>query len=245
MRSNSNSVQLGWPFGLIGIAIGAQLPAGVASAVIMALVLGLFGTLVSSALERVRDWQVALMSPLVGAATGITLGLSFDGLDGGVIGLVAGLGFGLLALPPLVVITDGARRAHRLPRRSLLGRAQRRRIWLLTLTTCALATLVVPALANPFSHPSEAPLAQLCALGTMLMAMADAAIWLALAQPDPPTRPSTVDGQQSGNPYRESAAPAHRVPPFDMRGLAVLAAESLLYDALLVAIVAAALLVSR
>lgn len=246
MRSKSNVVQLGWPFGLIGAAVGAQLPAGAWSAVIMALVLGLFGVLVTSAIGRVRDWQVAIMSPVIGAATGITLGLTFDGFDGGAIGLVAGLGFGLLALPPLVVITDGARRASRLPRWSLLGRAQRRRVWLLALTTSALASLLVPALANPFSRPSEAPLAQLCALGTMLIAMADAAIWLAVAQPDEPRRAQPpADTSQIGNPYRESAKPLKRLPPYDMRGLAVLAAESLLYDALLVAVVAAALLVSR
>jgi hypothetical protein len=46
----------------------------------------------------------------------------------------------------------------------------------------------------------------------------------------------------SANPYRESGAPRPRP---DTRTLAVLAAESLLYDALLVAVVASALLVSR
>jgi hypothetical protein len=235
----SNSVQLAWPFALIGAAVGAQLPGAATSGLIMALVLGLFGLLVSSALDRVRDWQIALMSPAVGAATGATLGWSMDGLDGSAIGFVAGLGFGLLALPPLVLITDGGRRAMRLPARSLLGRAQRRRIWLLALSTSALAALVVPALANPWSHPSEAPLAQLCALGTMLMAMADAAIWIAMAQPDVPLPPPA----RSANPYRETAPEPQRRP--EMRMLAVLAAESLLYDALLVAVVAAALLVSR
>jgi hypothetical protein len=241
----SNSVQLAWPFALIGGAVGAQLPAGRVTGVILALVLGLVGALVSSAIERVRDWQVALVSPLVGAVAGITIGADLDGLGGAAIGLIAGLGFGLLALPALVVITDGARRAHRLPRESLLGRSQRRRIWLLALTTASLATLVVPALANPFSHPSQAPLAQLCALATMLTAMADAAIWLAIAQPTTDGPRSTIDRRERGNPYRESAAPAPKLPPYDMRGLAVLAAESLLYDALLVAVVAAALLVSR
>jgi hypothetical protein len=236
-----NKVQLAWPFALIGAAVGAQLPAATASGLIMALVLGLFGLLVSNALDRVRDWQVALMSPAVGAATGAALGWSLDGLDASAIGFVAGLGFGLLALPPLVLITDGARRAMRLPARSLLGRAQRRRVWLLALSTSALAALVVPALANPWSHPSEAPLAQLCALGTMLMAMADAAIWIAMSSCRQPT---ANNSQQSANPYREPALPT--APPMaDMRIVAVLAAESLLYDALLVAIVAAALLVSR
>lgn len=242
MIVRANSMQLAWPFALIGAAVGAQLPAALASGIIMALVLGLFGALVSGALDRVRDWQVAVMSPLVGAATGATLGWSLDGLDGGAIGLVAGLGFGLLALPPLVLITDGARRAARLPRRSLLGRAQRRRVWLLTLSTSSLAALVVPALANPWSHPSEAPLAQLCALGTMMVAMADASIWVALAQPLPP--PPTA--KPSANPYRDPAPPSPApTPEPELRLLGVLAAESLLYDALLVAVVAAALLVSR
>jgi hypothetical protein len=234
-----NSMQLAWPFALIGAAVGAQLPAALASSVIMALVLGLFGALVTSSLDRVRDWQVAVMSPAVGAATGATLGFSIDGIAGTAIGLIGGLGFGLLALPPLVLITSGARRAARLPARSLLERAQRRRVWLLALSTSALASLVVPALANPWSRPAEAPLSQLCALGTMLMAMADASIWIAMGQLKPPVATPT----QSAGPYRESAAPLP--PPPDLRMLGVLAAESLLYDALLVAIVAAALLVSR
>jgi hypothetical protein len=237
----SNQVQLAWPFALIGAAVGAQLPAALASALIMAMVLALFGALISAALERVRDWQVALMSPVVGATTGATLGFSLDGLDGGAIGFIAGLGFGLLALPPLVLITDGARRAMRLPHRSLLGRAQRRRVWLLALSTSALAALVVPALANPWSHPSEAPLAQLCAVGTMVLAVADAAIWIAMAN----CRQPTTDSQPSNaNPYRQNSAPPISQAP-DLRILAVLAAESLLYDALIVAVVAAALLVSR
>src|SRR5438270_9364018 len=160
MVMRSNQVQLAWPFALIGVAVGAQLPAALASAVVMALVLGSFGALISSALDRVRDWQVAVMSPVVGAATGAALGWGLDGIDGAAIGLIAGLGFGLLALPPLVMITDGARRAMRAPERSLLGQAQRRRVWLLALSTSALAALVVPALANPWSRPSEAPLAQ-------------------------------------------------------------------------------------
>jgi hypothetical protein len=236
----ANSMQLAWPFALIGAAVGAQLPSPFASGVIMALVLALFGALVSSALERVRDWQVALMSPFVGAATGATIGWSLDTFTGASVGVVAGIGFGLLALPPLVLITDGARRALKLPRCSLLGRAQRRRVWLLALTTSSLAALVVPALANPWSHPSEAPLAQLCALGTMMLALADAMIWVAVAQA---SQPSTVHSRQTANPYRDSAAPKSTRP--ELRRLSVLAAESLLYDALLVAVVAAALLVSR
>ena len=235
----SNQVQLAWPFALIGVAVGAQLPAALASAVVMALVLGVFGALIASAIDRVRDWQVAVMSPVVGAATGATLGWGLDGIDGAAIGLIAGLGFGLLALPPLVMITDGARRVTRAPERSLLGQAQRRRVWLLALSTSALAALVVPALANPWSRPSEAPLAQLCALATMMMAVADAAIWITLAQEG---RQSTVDSPQLGNPYRESPVPPPRV---DDRILGVRAAEALLYDALIVAVVAAALLVSR
>jgi hypothetical protein len=236
----TNQVQLAWPFALIGATVGAQLPAALASAVVMALVLGVFGALISGALERVRDWQVAMMSPVVGAATGATLGWGLDGLDGAAIGFIAGLGFGLLALPPLVMITDGARRAVRLPERSLLGQAQRRRVWLLALSTSALASLVVPAMANPWSRPSEAPLAQLCALGTMMMAMADATIWITLSQNG--QRQPPADSPPSANPYRESPVSAPRA---DDRMLAVRAAESLLYDALIVAVVAAALMVSR
>jgi hypothetical protein len=235
-----NSIQLAWPFALMGAAVGAQLPAPFASAVMMALVLALFGALVSSALPRVRDWQVALMSPFVGAATGATIGWSLDTFTGASIGVVAGIGFGLLALPPLVLITDGARRAIRLPRRSLLGRAQRRRVWLLALSTSSLAALVVPALVNPWSRPSEAPLAQLCAVATMMVALVDAMIWVNIAQI---SQQSTANSRQSANPYRQSAAP--KPPAHDLRILSVLAAESLLYDALLVAVVAAALLVSR
>ncbi|MDB4967549.1 MAG: hypothetical protein JWN44_3238 [Myxococcales bacterium] len=233
-----NQVQLAWPFALIGGAVGAQLPSAPASAILMALVLGVFGALISSALDRVRDWQVALMSPFVGAATGATIGWGLDGFDGGAIGLIAGLGFGLLALPPLILITDGARRAARLPERSLLGQAQRRRVWLLALSTSALASLAVPALANPWSRPSEAPMAQLCALATMLMAIADASIWVTMTQQTPPPPTDTP----SANPYRESAMKPPRV---DDRMIGIRAAESLLYDALIVAVVAAALLVSR
>jgi hypothetical protein len=233
-------VQLAWPFALLGAAVGAQLPSGPSSAVLMAAVLGLFGALVSSALERVRDWQVAVMSPFVGALTGVTLGFSSDGFDGAVIGFVAGVGFGLLALPALVLITRRAQRAQRLAPTSLLGRAYRRRVWLVALTASTLAALVVPAMANPWSQPAEAPLAQLCSLATMLMAMADATIWLALAQPETPARPSSPTA--AANPYREPSPPSTKP---DLRGLSAMAAASLLYDALLVALVAGALLVSR
>lgn len=232
-------MQLAWPFALVGAAAGAQLPSPVGSSVTMALVLALFGALVSSALPRVRDWQVAFMSPFVGAATGATVGWSLDAFAGAGIGVVAGIGFGLLALPPLVLITDCARRATRLPRCSLIGRAQRRRVWLLALATSSLAALIVPALASPWSHPSEAPLAQLSAVGTMLLALVDAMVWVHVAQLEPPP-PRVV---HVANPYRESAAPKPDGP--DWRILGVLAGESLLYDALLVAVVAAALLVSR
>jgi hypothetical protein len=235
----TNPVQLAWPFALIGVAVGAQLPTAFASAVILALVLALFGALVTSAIERVHDWQVAIMSPAVGAITGAMLGWNLDGLDSAAVGCIAGLGFGLLALPALVLLTDGARRASRLPGRSLVGRAQRRRVWLLAFSTTALATLAVPALANPWSRPSEAPLAQLMALGTMLMALGDAALWIVTAQS---SRRSTADSRQSANPYRESAVPEQVL---GANVLPVLAAESLLYDALVVAVVAAALLVSR
>jgi hypothetical protein len=231
-------MQLAWPFALIGVTVGAQLPAPFASAVIMALVLGLFGALVSSSLGRVADWQVALMSPLVGIATGATIGWSLDSFDGAAVGSIAGLGFGMFALPALLLITDGARRAQRLPARSLLGRAQRRRVWLLSLATSTLAALIVPALTDPWSRPSEAPLAQLCATGLMILAVLDSCAWIAMTQ----CRRATVDGPQSANPYRENPLP---IPEPDTRMVAVLAAESLLYDALLVAVVASALLVSR
>jgi len=232
-------MQLGWPFALIGAAVGAQLPSPFASAVIMALVFGLFGALVTSALPRVCDWQVALMSPIVGATTGAIVGWSLDNFDGAAVGVIGGLGFGLFALPPLLLITDGARRALELPSRSPLGRAQRRRAWLLALSTSSLAALVVPALTNPWSHPAEAPFAQLSATALMILAMVDAITWIALAH----GRPSTVARPKSANPYRENASPPPQTS--DSRMLAVLAAESLLYDALLVAVVASALLVSR
>jgi hypothetical protein len=236
----SNTVQLAWPFALIGAAIGAQLPSGPSGALLMAAVLGLFGGLVSTALGRVRDWQVGVMAPAIGALTGMAVGFGAEGLEGGAIGLIGGLGFGLLTLPALVLITRRARRAARLPRQSLLGRAYRRRVWLMALTASTLASLVVPALANPWARPAEAPMAQLCALAMMLMAMADATIWLAVAQPDPPPMSSLPP---TANPYRDAAPPRPAQP--DQRVLSALAAASLLYDALLVALVAAALLVSR
>ena len=233
-------MQLAWPFALIGAAVGAQLPAPFASALIMALVLGLFGGLVTGALPRVCDWQVALMSPIVGAATGATIGWSLDSFDGDEVGFVGGIGFGLFALPPLLLITDGARRALRLPPGSPLDRAQRRRIWMLALSTSALASLIVPALTNPWSHPAEAPFAQLSATALMILAVFDATSWIALTQHR--SRPSTGEHPPSANPYRQMTVKA---PVSDTRMLAVLAAESVLYDALVVAVVASALLVSR
>ncbi len=232
-------MQLAWPFALIGAAVGAQLPAPFASGAIMALVLGLFGALVTGALPRVCDWQVALMSPIVGAATGATIGWSLDSFDGAAVGFIGGIGFGLFALPPLLLITDGARRALRLPVGSPLDRAQRRRVWLLALSTSALAALIVPALTNPWSHPAEAPFAQLTATALMVLAMVDATSWIVLAQPRPTPPPTTPP---SANPYRDMRV---KTPAPDTRMLAVLAAESLLYDALIVAVVASALLVSR
>ncbi|HEX8952799.1 MAG TPA: hypothetical protein VF945_13180, partial [Polyangia bacterium] len=198
----------------------------------------LFGALVTSALPRVCDWQVALMSPIVGAATGTTIGWSLDSFEGAAVGFVGGVGFGLFALPPLLLITDGARRTLRLPPGSPLERAQRRRVWLLALSTSSLAALIVPTLVNPWSHPAEAPFAQLSATGLMVLAMFDATSWIVLAQP----RPAPPAPPPSANPYREMLQ-RPRAP--DTRRLAVLAAESLLYDALVVAVVASALLVSR
>ena len=235
-------MQLGWPFALIGAAVGAQLPSGTSSGVMMALVLGIFGALISSALDRVRDWQVALMAPAVGAAAGAAVGLGVAGLDASIVGAAAGIGFGTLALPALLLITDGARRAYRLPASSMLGKAQRRRVWLLALSASTLASLMVPALADPWAQPAEAPLAQMCALGTMAMALVDATIWLVLAQLD--VKPAVPATEPSANPYRE-AAPPERARHGELRALAALAAGALLYDAMLVAVVAAALLVSR
>jgi hypothetical protein len=236
----SNTVQLAWPFALIGAAIGAQLPSGASGALLMAAVLGLFGGLISSALSRVRDWQVGVMAPAIGAITGMAVGFGSAGLDGAAIGLIGGVGFGLMTLPALVLITRRAKRAARLPTQSLLGRAYRRRVWLMALTASTMASLVVPAVANPWARPAEAPMAQLCAMAMMLMAMADATIWLTVAQLDPAPGPSLTP---SANPYRDAAPPRPAQP--DLRVLSALAAASLLYDALLVALVAAALLVSR
>jgi hypothetical protein len=237
----SNTVQLAWPFALLGVVGGAQLPAGFSAAVLFGSVLGLLGALVSAALDRVRDWQVAMMAPAIGAIAGVALGFGNDGCDGAGVGFSAGVGFGLLAMPALVLITRRARRAQRLPPASLLGRAYRRRVWLMTLTASTLASLMVPAAANPWAQPADAPLAQLCALATMLLVVGDATLWLTLAQPDAPPRPPAA--LADGHPYRQPSPPPPPAP--DLRALAALAAASLLYDALLVALVAAALLVSR
>jgi hypothetical protein len=237
-----NTMQLAWPFALFGAAVGAQLPSAIWSCLTMALVLGVFGALVTSALDRVRDWQIALMSPSIGAAAGSAIGLGIAGLDASIVGAAAGIGFGILALPALLLITDAARRAQRLPPGSMLGKAQRRRVWLLALSASTLASLMVPALTNPWSQPAEAPLAQMCALGTMCLALIDATIWLVLAQLDP-SPPSVTP--PSANPYRDPAPVGTAPRGIDMRALAALAAGSLLYDAMLVAVVAAALLVSR
>ena len=236
-------MQLAWPFALFGAAVGAQLPSAIWSSLTMALVLGVFGALITSALDRVHDWQIALMAPSIGAAAGSAIGLGIAGLDASIVGAAAGIGFGILALPALLLITDGARRVQRLPPASMLGKAQRRRVWLLALSASTLASLMVPALTDPWSQPAEAPLAQMCALGTMCLALIDATIWLVLAQLDPTSSPSATP--PSANPYRDPA-PIGTVPRgVDMRALAALAAGSLLYDAMLVAVVAAALLVSR
>ena len=235
----ANRVQLAWPFAVLGAAAGSQLPSGLLGGVTLALVLGFLGALISTAIDRVRDWQVALMAPIVGAATGAIMGFILDGLDAGALGMIAGTGFGLLALPPLVVIADVARRASQLSPRSLVGRAQRRRLWLLTLTAGALAALIVPALANPWAHPAESPLAQMYAVGTMILAMTDSALWIAATAPHP--RGPTVGAR---HPYREPGLPTENCPPLPDRTVGALAAQSLLYDALLVAVVAAALLVS-
>ena len=234
-------MQLAWPFALIGAAVGAQLPVPFTSGFVMAVVLGVFGALVTSALPHAQDWQVALMSPFVGAATGATIGCGLDRFDGAVVGVVGGIGFGLFALPSLLLITDGARRARKLPAGSPLERAQRRRVWLLALSTSALAALIVPALTNPWSHPAEAPFAQLTATALMILAMFDATSWIALTT-QAHSRPATPEGPPSANPYREMQV---KTPKPDHRMLAVLAAESLLYDALIVGVVASALLVSR
>jgi hypothetical protein len=239
----ANRVQLAWPFAVLGAAAGSQLPGGadrgLVGGAVLALVLGFFGALISTALERVRDWQVALMAPIVGAGTGAIMGFVVDGLDAAAVGLLAGTGFGLLALPPLVVIADVARRASLASPRSLIGRAQRRRVWLLTLTAGALAALIVPALANPWAHPAESPLAQVYAVATMIVAMADSVLWIAATAPHP--RRATASLR---HPYREPGMPPSDEPELGQRTVGALAAQALLYDALLVAVVAAALLVS-
>lgn len=239
MGMRSNRVQLAWPFAIFGAAVGSQLPAGAAGGVMLALSLAFLGALISSALERVRDWQVAMMAPLVGALIGASFAFLADGIEASAIGTIAGIGFGLLALPPLVLITDAARRASRMPPRSILGRAQRRRLWLLTLAASALVALIVPALANPWAKPAESMLAQLYAVGTMLVAVADSTLWISAAAPR--ARSITSAAQ---HPYREPAASPAPLPDVRERVVATLAAEALLYDALLVAVVAAALLVS-
>jgi hypothetical protein len=124
--------------------------------VTIALVLGLFGSLVAAAIERVRDWQVALLSPLIGALTGAAIGWTLDGFTAAAVGVTAGIGFGLMALPPLVLMTDAARRAGRARARSPSRRAMCRRIWLLALAMAAMAALTVPALSRP-SLPANPP----------------------------------------------------------------------------------------
>jgi hypothetical protein len=162
-----------------------------------------------------------------------------DGLDAGALGMLAGTGFGLLALPPLVVIADVARRASLSSPRSLIGRAQRRRLWLLTLASGALAAMIVPALTNPWSHPAESPLAQVYAVATMIVAVADSALWIAASAPHSRRPPAGVR-----HPYREAGLPTENAGELAQRAVGSLAAQALLYDALLVAVVAAALLVS-
>jgi hypothetical protein len=234
-----NRVQLAWPFALLGIAAGSQLPAGIAGGVTMAVVLGFVGALISTGLDRVHDWQVALMAPLVGATTGATIGFLLDGFDAGAVGIVAGTGFGLLALPPLVLITDAARRACRTSPRSIVGRGQRRRLWLMTAAAAALASLIVPALTNPWARPAESPLAQLLAVTTMLVALVDAMAWLATASPRARQKPS-----EARHPYREPGLPSSDAPDDHARALAHLTAHALVCDAFIVAVVAAALVVS-
>jgi hypothetical protein len=232
-------VQLAWPFAVLGAAAGSQLPAGLVGALTLALVLGFLGALITTAIEPVRDWQVALMAPIVGAGTGAIMGFILDGLDAGALGLIAGTGFGLLALPPLVLIAEAGRRASQLSPRSLIGRAQRRRVWLLTLTAGALAALIVPALANPWAHPAESPLAQLYAVATMILAMSDSALWISATTPR--LQRPTVGIR---HPYREPGLVPANSPQVKDHVVGALAAQALLYDALLVAVVAAALLVS-
>ena len=159
------SMQLAWPFALIGAAVGAQLPAPFASSVIMALVLGLFGALVTGALPRVRDWQVAL--DVAVRRRGYRRHRRLEPRQ-----LRRRRGR-RRRRPRLRAVRAAAAGAHHrrmrgarcgCRERSFLGRAARRRVWLLALSTSALAALVVPALSNPWSHPAEAPLAQSCAL---------------------------------------------------------------------------------
>ena len=71
----------------------------------------------------------------------------------------------------------------------------------------------------------------------MVLALVDASIWVAIAQI--PMRPTPANAGQPLSRQRGAGVVGTRAR------VGVLAAESLLYDALLVAMVAAALLVSR
>src|SRR5689334_15621344 len=108
---HERKVELGWPLALLGAVIGWALPTHSPGVVTIALVLGLYGALVATLLERVRDWQVALLSPAVAGLTGATIGGLFGGAPAAAVGATAGIGFGLMALPPMVLMTDAARRA--------------------------------------------------------------------------------------------------------------------------------------
>jgi hypothetical protein len=229
-------VQLAWPFALVGAAIGWVLPARAASTVTIALVLGLFGWLVTAALERVRDWQVALLSPAVGALTGAAIGWTLDGFAAAAVGVTAGVGFGLMALPPLVLMTDAARRVARARRGSPSRQAMRRRIWLLALAMAAMAALTVPALSRPPLAINPPPLfADVAFVGMLVPALFDLVTFARLLM-----RPAIVP--PLGHPFRDPPADAFDASSARDR---LVVGECVTIDALLLLAVGSALLLAR
>jgi hypothetical protein len=220
---------------LVGAAIGWELPTHRASAVTLALLLGAFGALMAARLPRLRDWEVALLAPLLGAVTGAAIGAILDGVDAAAMGVTAGVGFGLMALPPLVLMTDAARRAGRSSRGSSSAGAMRRRIWLLALAMTAMAAVTVPALSRALPSLGRSRLAELGLLGMMALACIDAVALTRLLVLRAPT-PALP------HPYRELDPPA--TPPARERERLILG-ECLTIDSLLLIAVGSALLLAR
>jgi hypothetical protein len=233
------SVQLAWPFALVGATIGLGLPPRGPSAVTIALVLALFGAVVSAAMKRARDWQVALLSPVVGALTGAAIGWSLDGLEAAAVGVTAGIGFGLMSLPPLVLMTDAARRAAEIEHHSVSARAVRRRVWLLSLAMAAMAALTVPVLAAPATAPvAHSALADWAIVGMVLLSLLDVAALarLMLARPPAPAMP---------HPYREAPDARDGVFAAKTAQTRLVLAECLTVDSLLLLAVVCALVLAR